>query len=227
MFILVAIVAGNVYLWNYYSLALKNNYDLGFLSGKELGYQVGLTEGNQSGYQTGYSEGNYSGYTFGYDHGIETGYNLGFYYGNISGYEKGFLDGNETGFALGYIQHAKDAIGRSYNITDPTYQEMLNFIASDETNENQYSENYTCLHFTADVKNNAFNAGIRSGFVYIEFPDTAHAIVCFNTTDHGLIFIEPQFDDIVALNIGQSYSALNGYEEPTYNDTILGYLMIW
>lgn len=97
----------------------------------------------------------------------------------------------------------------------------------DRTNENEYSEQYTCLDFTADVKNNAFASGYRCGYVAIDFLAYAHAIVCFNTVDQGLIFIEPQWDDIVKLVIGQSYSNINGYEIPDYDDTVVGFTIIW
>jgi hypothetical protein len=165
----------------------------------------------------------YANYSFGYNSGSNASFNRGYEIGHNDGY----LDGNLTGYELGYNQGVIDGAGTGYNIRDPTYQEMLNFIASDRTDENEYSENYTCFHFTADVKNNAFEEGYRCGFVYILFPDSAHTIVCFNTTDHGLIFIEPQFDDIVTLSIDQSYSNLNGYEQPDYNDTIISFTIIW
>jgi hypothetical protein len=51
--------------------------------------------------------------------------------------------------------------------------------------------------------------GYRCGFVYIEFGDSAHAIACFNTTDSGLIYVEPQTDEIVTIAIGQQYPHIN------------------
>lgn len=190
-----------------YSFGYNNGSNASFNAGYDLGYAQGYISGNLSGYDQGYRNGNLSGYELGYINGNLSGYALGY----ENGYLKGVIDGAGTG----------------YNVRDPTYQEMLNFIASDRTDENEYSENYTCLHFTADVKNHAFQEGYRCGFVYLLFPDSAHAIVCFNTTDRGLVFIEPQSDDIVKVSIGQSYSELNGYEKPDYNDTIISFIIIW
>jgi hypothetical protein len=48
-------------------------------------------------------------------------------------------------------------------------------------------------------------AGYRFGFVYTEFWDSAHAIACFDTTDNGLIYVEPQTDEIVSVSVGQPY----------------------
>ena len=133
----------------------------------------------------------------------------------------------DVAYDEGYIQGVTDGAGRGYNIRDPTYQEALQFIALDQTNKNEYSETYTCFHFTADFEKNAFEARYRCGFVYIEFPDGAHAIVCFNTTDHGLIFIEPQDDKIVTVNIGYPYWDRAIYEPPDYNDTVVSLMIIW
>lgn len=165
----------------------------------------------------------YASYSFGYNNGSTTSYDLGY----NEGYFNGNLTGYEFGYGNGYLKGVIDGAGTGYNIRDPTYQEMLNFIAWDKTDENEYSENYTCRHFTADVKNHAFEAGYRCGYVSIEFPDIGHAIVCFNTTDHGIIFIEPQNDEIVTLTIGQPYWDRTKYEPPDYNDTIINFTIIW
>lgn len=179
-------------------------------------------------YNFGYSIGSDGGYDRGYVDGNSSGYNLG----HNEGYNEGFVDGNESGhregYNNGYIQGVTDGAGRGYNIRDPTYQEVLQFIASDQTDENAYDEeSYNCFHFTADVEMNAFEMGYRAGFVYVEFAESAHSAVAFNTTDQGLIFIEPQWDDIVALTIGQSYSEINNYVSPLYDDTIVHYVIVW
>jgi len=210
-----------------YRLGYARGYEAGFTDGNIDGYQRGYSEGNETGYQTGYK----AGYNYGYSHGYDEGYNLGY----NNGYSKGYNDGNLTGYQIGYesgfddgyLKGVEDGAGRGYTIRDPTFQEVLNFIRIDKTDRNKYSENYTCINFAADVKNNAFKAGYRCGLVYIRFPETAHTIVAFNTTDEGIVFIEPQFDDIVILEIGKSYSKLNGYREPPYDDTILYYIIIW
>jgi hypothetical protein len=92
-----------------------------------------------------------------------------------------------------------------HNLRDPTYREALQFIGSDETDRNQYNQSYRCTNFADDFMNNAFRAGYRCGYVTIEFLDINHAIVCFNTSDNGLIFIEPQSDEIVALATEKPY----------------------
>jgi hypothetical protein len=94
---------------------------------------------------------------------------------------------------------------KDYNIRDPTYQEALQFICSDQTDQNQYNESYTCTNFADDFLNNALSEGYRCGYVTIEFPKARHAIVCFNTSDNGLIFLEPQNDEIITVATEQQY----------------------
>jgi len=95
---------------------------------------------------------------------------------------------------------------RYYNLRDPTCQEALQFIFSDQTDKNQYNQSYTCVNFANNFINNALNEGYRCGYVIIESPETRHAIVCFNTSDNGLIFVEPQNDELVTLTTEQRLS---------------------
>jgi len=121
------------------------------------------------------------------------------------GYAEGESEGYQLGYDEGYVQGVEDLTESCWYIRDPTYDEAIAFTNSDKTDENEYTPNYVCYDFTADFNSNAFQMGYRCGFVYIEFFDSAHAIVYFNTTDGGLIYIEPQSDEIVTLAIGQPY----------------------
>jgi predicted nuclease with TOPRIM domain len=121
------------------------------------------------------------------------------------GYAEGEAEGYQLGYDEGYAQGVEDLTESGYYLTDPTYDEAIAFINSDKTDENEYTPNYVCYDFTADFNSNAFQMGYRCGFVYIEFSDSAHAIACFNTTDRGLIYIEPQNDKIVDIAVGQIY----------------------
>jgi uncharacterized protein YlxW (UPF0749 family) len=134
-----------------------------------------------------------------------------------SGYAEGESEGYQLGYDEGYAQGVEDGPEIGWYIRDPTYDEVIAFTNSDKTDENEYTSDYVCYDFTADFNSNAFQMGYRCGFVYIEFSDSAHAIACFNTTDNGLIYIEPQNDEIVTLTIGQSY----------LGDTIVDIGIIW
>jgi len=116
-----------------------------------------------------------------------------------------YTSGYDEGYGYGYVQGADDLIESGYYFIDPTYDEAIAFIHSDETDENEYTPDYVCYDFTADFINNAAQEGYRCGFVYIEFANSAHAIACFNTTDSGLIFVEPQNDELVDVGVGEIY----------------------
>ena len=142
----------------------------------------------------------------------------------IESYAMGYNEGEIEG----YIQGVVDGAGRGYTIRDPTYSEAIFFVDSDRTDMNQYIEGeYVCWNFAADFIENGFNQGYRVGFVYIQFPQSAHAIVCLNTTDNDLIFIEPQDDNIITeLTIGEPYWNRDRYIVD-YDDTIQLFEIIW
>ena len=194
----------------------------------ESGYNLGYSKGLQTGEASGYEQGKQEGYNSGHTVGVQAGEVTGFSRGNKTGYNTGYQNGYSVGNSEGYLQGVKDGAGTGYNIRDPTYAEMLAFIESDQTDKNTYNiDNYNCYDFTRDVCNSAFNAGYRAGDVYIEFPDSAHAIVCFNTVDKGLIFIEPQYDEEMTVTIGIEYWNRGIYEAPDFDDTIVKYGIIW
>ena len=140
------------------------------------------------------------------------------------GYNSGFREGNASGFNAGY---QVGVTSRGFDIVDPTHQQMLSFMATDTVHYNAYTSTYVCWNFCNDYINEAFRAGWRCGFVYIAFPDSAHGVVCFNTTDKGIVFVEPQSNDIVKVAIGLSYWSGNGFTPATYNDTIVKFGIIW
>ena len=130
---------------------------------------------------------------------------------------------NDIDTKVSYDQGKTDGRGSGYNIWDPSFNEMKVFIDSDQTNQNKYSDTYTCLDFSADMKNNAFYEGLICGFVYVELPQNlSHALICFNTTDGGLVFVEPQNDKIVHLEVGHPY-----VHTFAANNTVTDFKIFW
>jgi len=112
---------------------------------------------------------------------------------------------------------------------DPTYRELMEFLEEDTTDEKEYIKGkYTCEHFAADLNNNAERRGIRCAFVILHFKSGyAHVIVAFKTIDKGMVFIEPQTDDVVKVGIGVRYFRDNNFEFPGYDDTIVEIVVVW
>ena len=89
---------------------------------------------------------------------------------------------------------------------DPTYEDMLKFLAWDKTDENVYVKDvYECRHFATDVCNNAERAGYRAAFVSVAFQEGGHALVAFNIIGEGIVFIEPQTGEVVEIEVGKPY----------------------
>ncbi len=121
-------------------------------------------------------------------------------------YNQGYSDGHEAGYDEGYMEGMDYVTENGYYIRDPTYAEAVAFVDSDLTDQHKYSADYVCYDFTSDFNANAEEQGYRCGFVYMTFSDGAHAIACFNTVDEGLIYVEPQTDEVVSPKIGQVYN---------------------
>ena len=97
--------------------------------------------------------------------------------------------GGQVPFYRVYLRNVRTA-------TDPTFDELENFLMEDKTDQNDYITGvYMCGDFANDVHNNAEQAGIRTGWVAIllEAEDGStsyHACNVFKTTDKDLIFID-------------------------------------
>ena len=133
------------------------------------------------------------------------------------------------------VNYDRLTAGYGYVLRDPSYQEMKAFLTQDETSEQEYLRNeYICVDFAANVKANAAEEGIRCAYVVIEYlGTTGHAIVAFDTTDRGLVYVEPQFDWDVEPEIGRRYYQCvvpppgQYMVEPDYDDTIARIVAIW
>ncbi len=101
----------------------------------------------------------------------------------------------------------------NYELRDVTYEEMRLFLDKDKTDSNKFRItpfvffNYDCSNFAKDLKRNAIRRGIRCAGVVIKSKggNWQHALVAFNTTDKGIVFIDPQLDIEVEVAVGAEY----------------------
>jgi len=78
-----------------------------------------------------------------------------------------------------------------------SWKELVSFISDDHTNWNEYiSDEYVCLDFAIDLVESAIKQNIKAWIVAVDFTDgtPSHAFTGFETTDRGVVFIEPQAD---------------------------------
>lgn len=112
----------------------------------------------------------------------------------------------------------------SGNVTIPqraTYAQVIAWLKKDATNTMPNSDQFNCVDYAAVVNNNAALDGLKCGFVYIENDvGVAHIIVVFDTTDKGLVYIEPQFDWVIAEpKVGMVYHQLIADAAKVYGTT--------
>jgi len=97
------------------------------------------------------------------------------------------------------------------NGTDPPYSVFKSFYENDSTHFHPYVNStnltrYICINFAHDFRVNASKVGIRCALVLVYYNKTGHAIDAVNTTDKGMIYIDPQNnEELVAPVIGQPY----------------------
>ena len=197
-------------------------------------YYLSYVWGDASGYNRGYS----TGQEVGYSAGEQDGYSEGYISGKETGYGEGYDEGYDLGEAEGYDEGAEAGFGHGYILRDPTYKEVIKFLATDRTNQNEYNDDdygiYVCSHFARDVCNNAEAEGLRCAIVHLVFPGTTgHAVIAFDTIDEGLVYFEAISDERANPEVGKRYYKCivprEGYyyPKPEYDDTIMDILVTW
>ncbi len=88
-----------------------------------------------------------------------------------------------------------------------TWMELVQFITDDHTNWNEYDVvDYNCLNYAVDLVENAHQQDLKAWIVLVNFVDEeeGHAFVAFETSDRGIVYIEPQGDNTyLVLEVGK------------------------
>ena len=154
----------------------------------------------------------------------------GFEEGRTQGYETGFHEGNKAGYQEGSkikYERSQDKdisdLGEGFYFTyNPTYDELQAILA--ESNKTSAVE----INYYAEAN------GIRTAYVRCQIARKStertvyvYNIVAFETVDRGFIFIRPRSHEEVEVEVGKSYSELNGFPTPPYDDTITKITIVW
>lgn len=115
------------------------------------------------------------------------------------------------------LKQLQNQIDRSYILDyNPTLQEVKNVLAKSTVHYLSYDhEEFNCYDFSNSLIKHFFNNKIYSCLVIIEFEDeTGHAIVGIETSDRGIIYIEPQEKNkiIYSLNQGDDYCSKSNWD---------------
>ena len=110
------------------------------------------------------------------------------------------------------IQQAKtdfyQQCSRCY-LRNPSYSELIGFVDYDTTDKHPYiNDTYVCVDFSYALIRNMTAYGFLCGYVIIRYGTLmdGHAMVAFNTTDYGLVFVEPQNDKTYNLSVGDKHT---------------------
>jgi len=137
--------------------------------------------------------------------------------------ERGFSEGYAQGYVAGY--GFEEEISADYLVRNPTYDQVQEILAEDET------------HCAYEINNYAETKGIRAALVTVSTVQIRDIklmrpwsviLVAFETVDKGLIFIEPGSHKEVKVEIGKRFSELNRwFRLLPGDDTITKITIVW
>lgn len=141
-----------------------------------------------------------------YDDSYENSYARTYDVGYQEAYDPAYDKGYDKGYEIGLETGSKEGVATRVELSNPTYKELMEFLADDETDSKPYIvDEYVSFDFAVELNNNAEANGIRAAYVAVFSREWGHGMVAFETTDEGLIFIESQSDREVRLAIGEPY----------------------
>jgi hypothetical protein len=96
--------------------------------------------------------------------------------------------------------HECIVVQNNVSAADASYQQVIDFILADKTDEIEANGSWVCAEYAVAVHDAIEAAGVRCGVVAIHFGVLVggHGILVFNTTDQGPVYIDETEDDWVA-----------------------------
>lgn len=124
--------------------------------------------------------------------------------------------GIERCLNINYVDHisvdgSRIILNNTQNAADPTYEELIDFLKNDQTNQIRY--NSDSFVYAQKLHDSAEKAGYRCAWVSVQFTEgREHACNSFNTTDKGTVFVDRtsgnsggNWDSFVDVDIGKQY----------------------
>lgn len=98
-----------------------------------------------------------------------------------------------------------------------SYSDMRDFLIIDQTDKTPYDiDRYNCVDYSKEIKEKAMDFGLICYPAVLHYPDRAHMILVFETSDAGKVFVEPQSDERVYPVVGEYFYGSGPIEEITY-----------
>jgi hypothetical protein len=105
-----------------------------------------------------------------------------------------------------YYNRAESILPPEMHSENQTYEQVIDFIRSDDTDTIPYEFGFNCVDATFRIWRSATWQGITAYPIVIQYNDSpGHMVIAFPTNDRGDVFIEPQNDLQIKLRVGQNY----------------------
>ena len=154
--------------------------------------------------------------------GTEEGTNLGYAAGLYTGMVDGHQASSKIGYALSQSKSVEELGENFYFTYNPTYEEVQEILAGSDADKAMEINNYAEAH------------GIRTAYIRCQIARKTeektvfvYNVIAFDTTDRGFIIIRPRTHEEIKLEVGKSYSDLNGFPHPNYDDTVTKMTIYW
>lgn len=104
-----------------------------------------------------------------------------------------------------------ESLLKAKTLREPTWAELSALIKNDDGDTKSYKrDRYNCEDFALALRDVARDAGFEAAYVSLNYENSnaGHAVVAFLTLDHGLIYVEPQHDQIGFVEIGKPFGTI-------------------
>lgn len=110
-------------------------------------------------------------------------------------------------YPLLFLNRPESVLPPKMDSQGQTYEQVTNFVRSDDTDKIPYGVGFNCVDATFKVWRNATWKGIKAYPIVIQYNESpGHMVIAFPTRDRGDVFIELQNDLQVRPRVGQNYN---------------------
>ena len=113
-------------------------------------------------------------------------------------------------FPVSFLNKPQHILPPEPNTANQTFDKVVAFIKSDNTDTIPYGEGFNCVDSVFRVWRNAEWQGIKAVPIAIQYEESpGHMVIGFPTIDRGDVFFETENDQQIRLAAGQNYGGRN------------------
>jgi hypothetical protein len=109
-------------------------------------------------------------------------------------------------------EYSPEVSEKSFIKLNPSINEIRQVLKENQIDKVVYSDDFNCVEFSFGLIKALKDEGIYSCVAWAVFEEGSHALVAVNTSYYGIIYIEPQTDEIIYnLKEGDDYCDIAGW----------------